>query len=91
ARDYIIEESVVTLSLRKGNWKYIAPTSPQGNERAQWVAIDKAIEGGFTAQAQLYNLAEDPTEQNNIANDHPELVQEMSQKLAELRISGFRN
>lgn len=90
AREYIIEESVGTLSLRKGSWKYIAPTTTAQRERNEWVATDKDIEGGFTGEEQLYNLADDAREQNNIANDQPELMQEMKQKLESLRISGFR-
>jgi len=90
AREYIIVESVVTLSLRKGDWKYIAPTDSDKQQVANWVATDKAIEGGFTGEVQLYNLADDPTEQSNIAKNHPALLEELQQKLESLRISGFR-
>lgn len=90
ARDYIIEESVGTLSLRKGSWKYIHPTPEVNMSRAEWVAVDKDIEGGFVQEQQLYNLDTDPGEQTNVALENPDLVEEMRQKLKTLLIKGFR-
>lgn len=89
-RDYIIEESVVNISLRQGQWKYIEPTPQNKITRAEWVAVDKGIEGGFMREPQLYNLTDDPMEQNNIADVHPDMVQEMQSKIDELRQKGFR-
>lgn len=90
ARDYIIEESVATLSLRKGNWKYIVPTSEDKRTRANWVADDKNIEGGFVAEPQLYDLTTDISERNNVALEHPDIVKQMKNKMEELRLIGFR-
>ncbi len=90
ARDYIIEESVVTLSLRKGQWKYIVPTLNDKQEVAEWVATDKGIEGGFIKEPQLYNLQNDIGETTNVANAHPEIVMEMQEKVDELVMMGFR-
>ena len=90
ARDYIIEESVVTLSLRKGEWKYIVPTLDEKQEAAEWVATDKGIEGGFIEEPQLYNLQNDIGEKTNVANAHPEIVKEMQGKIDELVMMGFR-
>lgn len=90
ARDYIIEESVGTLSLRKGNWKYIHPTTDDKMLRTDWVSSDKDIEGGFMVEQQLYNLDVDPGEQTNVALEHPDLVNEMRGKLETLVVSGFR-
>jgi arylsulfatase A-like enzyme len=74
-RDYLLEESVGTLALRKGNWKYILPWDGRGG--LEWVADDKDIEGGFTSEPQLYDLDTDPGEQENLANRFPELVAEL--------------
>ena len=74
-RDYLIEESVGTLALRKGNWKYIVPYDGNGN--LEWVAEDKDIEGGFDSGPQLFDLDSDPGEQTNLAERHPELVDEL--------------
>jgi len=91
ARDFIIEESVATLSIRAGNWKYIVPTEKARNIRAQWVEKDKGIEGGFTPNSQLYDLTSDKGEQKNVAELYPEKVTEMQKKITEIRNSGFRN
>jgi arylsulfatase A-like enzyme len=90
AREYIIEESVVTLSLRKGNWKYIERINDEKEERTIWVEVDKAIEGGFLKGPQLYNLADDLGETNNVAAEFPEIVAELQTKIDQLRITGFR-
>lgn len=74
-REYMIEESVGTLSLRKGSWKYIMPYDGRGN--LEWVAEDKDIEGGFDFSPQLFDLDTDPGEQINLAAQHPELVSEL--------------
>jgi|TARA_B110000908_G_scaffold39172_1_gene47278 arylsulfatase A-like enzyme len=91
ARDFIIEESVATLSIRAGNWKYIVPTEKARNIGAQWVEKDKGIEGGFTPNSQLYDLTSDKGEQKNVAELYPEKVMEMQKKITEIRNSGFRN
>ncbi len=89
-REYMIEESVVNISLRKGNWKYVRPTSEAKINRAEWVRTDKDIEGGFMGAPQLYNLETDPSEQDNVAKEFPKIVTEMQQKLDHLTINGFR-
>ena len=77
-REFLIEESVGTLSLRKGIWKYIMPYDGRGN--LDWVADDKDIEGGFLVSPQLFNLDDDPSEEINLANQHPELVAELHEE-----------
>ncbi len=89
-REFMIEESVIGISLRMGDWKYIAPVSEARMNRAAWVADDKDIEGGFSLAPQLYNLNEDPSEQNNIAENHPDILLQMSEELTKLRRQGFR-
>lgn len=89
-REYIIEESVATLSLRKGKWKYISPTQERDIKRTEWVKTDKNIEGGFSEVEQLYNLENDSAETNNIAGSFPEITIKMRKKLKELRQNGFR-
>lgn len=75
-RAFMIEESY-TLSLREGNWKYIRPIT---RNRPNWLAA-KNIEGGFEADAQLYDLSQDLGEQENLAERIPERVQAMEQQL----------
>jgi arylsulfatase A len=75
SRDYLLEESVGSMALRKGNWKYIPPY--EGGGGVEWVADDKNIEGGFATGPQLYNLTGDPGEQANLADRYPALVAEL--------------
>lgn len=89
-RDIMIEESVVNISLRMGNWKYIVPTSPERIKRAEWVATDKDIEGGFMLEPQLYNLDTDPSEQHDMAQENPDRVKEMQTIINGLQTKGFR-
>ena len=74
-REYLVEESVGTLSLRKGNWKYILPFD--GRSGLEWVADDKDIEGGFLTEPQLFDLDNDIGEQVNLAEQYPELASEL--------------
>ena len=64
-----------TLALRHRNWKYILPFD--GRTGLEWVADDKDIEGGFVTAPQLYDLDSDIGEQVNLANQHPDRVEEM--------------
>lgn len=77
-REYMIEESF-TLALRKGDWKYIRPI-PAQKEYPAWLG-NKKIELGFIHEPQLYNLEMDSNEGINLANDYPDLVEEMEAKL----------
>jgi arylsulfatase A-like enzyme len=75
-REYMLEEAY-TFALRKGDWKYIRP---QAGETPDWMK-NKKVNSGLTDEIQLYNLKNDLGETKNIASDHPEIVQELSQKL----------
>jgi arylsulfatase A len=73
-REYLLEESQ-TFSLRFKNWKYIQP-----HEYLPWLER-VAIEGGYQLEPQLYDLSTDIGEQNNLAKEHPEILQKLSDKL----------
>lgn len=79
-RELMVEESQI-LSLRKGNWKYI----PATEVTADWMER-KGIEGGLQNTPQLYDLSSDPGEQNNLAEEKPELVEEMDVDLQKIRM-----
>ena len=81
-RDHLVAHAASgTLSLIKGSWKYIEPSDrPAFNARTQ-------IELGNAPQPQLYNLEEDPGEQDNLAQEHPEVVEELSALLEQIRAS----
>ena len=77
AREILLEESF-TLSLRKNNYKYIAPI-PEKKFPA-WIK-NKHIEGGFSSNPQLYNLSTDPKEENDIAFKKDSLVNLLQSKI----------
>lgn len=79
-REYVVEQSInSTLSLIMGNWKYIEPSNgPKMNK-------DTHTELGNLPEPQLYNLADDPAETNNLAAAYPDRVQAMKQKLESIK------
>jgi len=75
-REIMLEESF-TLAIREGQWKYIAPFS---GTTPTWLA-NKDIENGLMTKPQLFNLNKDITEQVNLAQQHPELVNKLQAKI----------
>ena len=71
-RDYVIEEALTQIAVRKGNWKYIPPGSV--TERG---GIGEWIKTEVNEPGLLFNLTEDPTESRDLAAVYPERVQEM--------------
>ena len=77
-RDHLVEHAG-TLSIIKGQWKYIEPSNkPKINRRVN-------IELGHDPMPQLYNLEEDPGEKNNVAAEHPKIVKELATLLKKIR------
>ncbi len=70
-----------TFALRIDNWKYIEPSN-NGNE---WIWDTKKIEGGLNPDHQLYNLALDPGERNNLAEMYPEKATKMKALLDSIK------
>ncbi len=77
---WLLEESY-TLSIRKGQWKFIAP---QEEPTPKWLQ-NKAIETGLNTIDQLYDLQKDPFEKNNIAQQYPALVAELKGELKKIK------
>lgn len=77
-------------ALRMGDWKLVIggnmPDSEDGPESgaAPKKAKSKGRKKSAEATLELFNLAEDPNEKNNLATSHPEKVAELSKKLDEL-------
>lgn len=82
ARKEMLEESF-TLSLRSDNWKYIEPFS---GITPDWLANKTAIENGLMTTPQLFDIANDPQEQINLADKHPEKVAQFQQRIDNIRL-----
>lgn len=78
-RELLLEESL-TMSLRAGNWKYIAP-SEKGI--TGWMK-NKRIPIGLMPEPQLYNLSDDIKETHNVAAANKEQVQKMQEQLKQI-------
>ncbi|QBG49231.1 arylsulfatase [Verrucomicrobia bacterium S94] len=77
--EYMIEEAT-GLALRNGDWKYIEPQKV------------KYPQGLPPFEATLFNLKDDPAETENLADQYPEKVEEMSRLLEKMkRNNGIRS
>ncbi|TWT80791.1 Arylsulfatase [Planctomycetes bacterium CA13] len=70
-RDFVIQEALTQIAVRKGNWKYIPP----GNitERG---GIGEWIRTTVDEPGLLFHLSEDPGETKDLAADYPQQVAE---------------
>lgn len=78
-RDELILEATGKTALRRGDWVYI-PAYKGKNFREE-----VGIEVGNLPYEQLYNIAEDKGEKNNLADKHPEKLLEMKSIFLKLR------
>ena len=77
---YIVQQNLDnTLSIIQGEWKYIEPSDKPALE--YWTKTEM----GNSLEPQLYNLSTDPSEQNNVASQHPELVEKLAALLTEVK------
>lgn len=77
-REFLVEHARA-LSLRHGQWKYIEPS------RGPAVTQHTNTQTGAAPGSQLYNLADDPGERNNLAEQEPERVEAMKTRLEQIR------
>ncbi|WP_281614889.1 hypothetical protein [Flammeovirga sp. SubArs3] len=78
-REELILEATSRTAFRKNDWLLIPPYEGP-------VALKKVkIEIGNSDQIQLYNLKEDPSQQNNLAKIHPDKVAQMMQAFKAVR------
>ena len=66
-----------TLALRSGDWKVLS----YANDKPIKALTYEKGKGKY----ELYNLAEDPAEQNNLAEAHPKVLKEMLSRLEEIK------
>lgn len=90
-REYTLHQTwTLKLAIRKGDWKYLDHQGSGGNnyqsypELAPYLIPDTAPD----APGQLYNLAKDPGETQNLFHKHPEIVAELKALLEKSKASG---
>lgn len=80
-REYVIQQNLNnTLALIKGSWKYIEPSD------APQIEYWTKMELGNEPRAQLYDLSVDPSETNNVAKEHPHVVEQFSVLLQQIKM-----
>lgn len=84
-RSYLFQEAYA-YGLRMDDWKYIKPK--KSDVIPTWL-VNKFVDPGFSKEAQLYNLENDPAESKNIAKDYPEIVKIMEQKMIDILQTKF--
>lgn len=75
------------FAIRRGNWKLITGTNSGGFSDF----IDDSIKSSFDSPGQLYNLKYDISESNNLYNDNPEIVEELTALLLDIVNSKGQN
>ena len=82
-RDELVIEATSRTAYKNGSWVMIPPyKGPASNDRVK-------IELGNDSDFQLYNLAEDIGQQNNLAESQPEKLQEMLTDFKKVRGQGY--
>lgn len=79
-RDHVLEYSA-NVAIREGQWKLIPGGEGQDGKNP------KPKRGG-KSHISLYDVKTDPSESNNVAAQHPEIVARLSEKLGQLRAQG---
>ena len=80
-REATVHHSVEGMfAIRQGDWKFIDGQGPGSN---QWEGPRPDDPPG-----QLYNLADDISEKNNLYNDHPEVVERLKALLEKYKSEG---
>lgn len=83
-RDTVVHHSINgTFSVRQGDWKLVLGLGSGGFTAPQEVP---AQPGG--PEAQLYHLAEDPREENNLWQKYPEVVERLKGVLRKIESEG---
>lgn len=72
-----------TFAIRKGQWKFIDARGSGG-----WSLPEEKVAEDAPA-GQLYNMVTDPSEQTNLYDQHPEIVNELKTLLEKFKTQGY--
>jgi len=92
-RPYVLQQTMsLALSIRRDRWKLLVHRGSGGNnyvKEGEWGMKQYALpEADPDAPGQLYDLAADPGETNNLYSKHPEIVKELEALLEASKASG---
>jgi len=90
-RDFTLHQTIsLALAIRKGDWKYLDHKGSGGNNytRNKRLKAMALPEKAPDAPGQLYNLADDPGETDNLYFRNPKIVKELEAKLRRFKESG---
>ncbi|HCN28650.1 MAG TPA: arylsulfatase [Verrucomicrobiales bacterium] len=91
-RPYLLTQAFAgqrTLSIRRGQWKYIAHRGSGGNNYDKGELKPFALpDTDPETPAQLYDLATDPGETTNLYSKQPEIVKELQALLEQSKTTG---
>jgi arylsulfatase A len=92
-RPYVLQQTMsLAMSVRRGDWKLLDHKGSGGSRYdrdGDWGMKQYAIpDNDPDAPGQLYNLAQDPGETNNLYSKHPEIVAELKALLEGSKKSG---
>ena len=95
-RPYLLQQAFAgqrTLSIRRGDWKYLDHTGSGGNryENNPGLKPFHLPDTAPDAPGQLYNLETDPGETKNLSFEHPEIVTELKALLEQSKATGRSN
>ena len=84
-RKALIHHSVWgVFSIREGDWKLIHESNDSGSSLAPTGSSPQAGTDG-----QLYNIKDDPYEEQNVWDEHPDIVRKLTAMLAKYREQGY--
>jgi arylsulfatase A-like enzyme len=90
-RTYMLEQTIsLAMSIRRGKWKLLAHKGSGGNDYEKNADLRPyaIAEAEPDSPGQLYDLDADPGERVNIYSKHPDIVRELTERLAEFKSSG---
>ena len=80
-RDHLVQQNNGnngTYALRSGSWKL----HRYDRKTARNVVVEKQLENTTVPQFQLFNLADDPAEKQDVSDQHPEIADRLKKQLA---------
>lgn len=77
---FITHSAAGTFAVREGDWKYIEAV-PQQKKKKKWKPSD--------TERALYNLDNDPLEENNLLTQFPEIAAKLQEQLNQARSKAF--